>query len=187
MQKTQVQSLGQEDPLEKGWLSTPVFLPGEFHGQRSLVGDSQWCHKELDMTEWLARGKLGSHMAPEKNWLYLLSQFFSCRLCGTLPSWALLGPIEVPSGNHTAESKHLCWAPRAFDMLAQSFLAAPSPGRPLLCSPGSLPPPSLSSQTPLPDSSWLSQPLTLGMSQDSVPWSLFQSFYEHGLAFLTLS
>ena len=34
----QVLSLGQEDPLEKGMATTPVFLPGEFHGQRSLVG-----------------------------------------------------------------------------------------------------------------------------------------------------
>ena len=32
----QVRSLGQEDPLEKG-MATPVFLPEEFHGQRSLV------------------------------------------------------------------------------------------------------------------------------------------------------
>ena len=31
--------------------STPVFLPGEFHGQRSLVGYSPWGCKELDMTE----------------------------------------------------------------------------------------------------------------------------------------
>jgi len=30
-QKTQVQSLSREDPLEKG-MATPVFLPGEFHG-----------------------------------------------------------------------------------------------------------------------------------------------------------
>ena len=27
-----------EDPLEREWLPTPVFLPGEFHGQRSLAG-----------------------------------------------------------------------------------------------------------------------------------------------------
>ena len=36
------------------WLPTPVFLPGEFHGQRSLVGYSPWSPwglKELDMTE----------------------------------------------------------------------------------------------------------------------------------------
>ena len=30
---------------------TPVFLPGEFHGQRSLAGCSPWGHKESDMTE----------------------------------------------------------------------------------------------------------------------------------------
>ena len=29
---------GSEDPLEKTWQSTPVFLPGKFDGQRSLVG-----------------------------------------------------------------------------------------------------------------------------------------------------
>ena len=42
-----VQSLGrEEDPLEKEWQNTPVFLPGKFHAQRSLVGYSAWCHKE---------------------------------------------------------------------------------------------------------------------------------------------
>ena len=33
---------------------TPVFLPGESHGQRSLMGYSPWGRKELDMTEWLS-------------------------------------------------------------------------------------------------------------------------------------
>ena len=33
---------------------TPVFLPGESHGQRSLAGYSPWGRKELDMTEWLS-------------------------------------------------------------------------------------------------------------------------------------
>ena len=40
LQETSVQPLGQEDPLEKEMATTPVFLPGEFHGQRSLVGYS---------------------------------------------------------------------------------------------------------------------------------------------------
>ena len=53
MQETQVQSLGREDPLEKKWQSTPVLLPGKFHGWRSLVGYSPWGHKELDTTEQL--------------------------------------------------------------------------------------------------------------------------------------
>ena len=35
------------------WLSTTVFLPGEFHEQRSLAVYSPWGHKELDMAEWL--------------------------------------------------------------------------------------------------------------------------------------
>ena len=42
MQETQVRSLGQEDPLEKGMATHSVFLPREFHGQRSLVGSSPW-------------------------------------------------------------------------------------------------------------------------------------------------
>ena len=32
------------------WQPTPVFLPGESHGQRSLEGYSPWGHKELDTT-----------------------------------------------------------------------------------------------------------------------------------------
>ena len=35
------------------WQPTPVFLPGEFHEQRSLVGHSPWGCKESDMTERL--------------------------------------------------------------------------------------------------------------------------------------
>ena len=42
MRETWVQSLGQEDPLEKGIAITPVLLPGKSHGQRSLVGYSPW-------------------------------------------------------------------------------------------------------------------------------------------------
>ena len=47
----QVRCLGQEDPLEEGMESTPVFLPRESHGQRSLVGYNPWGCKESDMTE----------------------------------------------------------------------------------------------------------------------------------------
>ena len=53
MQKTWVRSLGREDPLEKKWLPTPVFLPGEIHRQRSLTGHSPRGHKAPDTTEWL--------------------------------------------------------------------------------------------------------------------------------------
>ena len=88
MQETQVQSLGQADPLGLNgiqfsstdsvesiqfssfnginpiqftpflnprweWQPTAVFFPGEFHGERSLVGYSPWGHEELDVTEGL--------------------------------------------------------------------------------------------------------------------------------------
>ena len=38
-------------PWRRKWLPTPVFLPGESHGQRSLAGYRPWDHKELDMAE----------------------------------------------------------------------------------------------------------------------------------------
>ena len=53
VKKTQVQSWVGKIPWRREWLPTPVFKPGEFHGQRSLVGYSPWDHKESDMTEQL--------------------------------------------------------------------------------------------------------------------------------------
>ena len=44
VRETWVRLLGWEDPLEKEWLPTPVFWPGEFHGL-----NSPWGRKELDM------------------------------------------------------------------------------------------------------------------------------------------
>ena len=41
---------GSGRSLEKE-IETPVFLPGKFHGQRSLVGYSPWGHKESDTTK----------------------------------------------------------------------------------------------------------------------------------------
>ena len=34
-------------PWRREWLPTPIFLPGEFHGQRSLAGYSPWGHKRV--------------------------------------------------------------------------------------------------------------------------------------------
>ena len=59
MQETWIQSPACEDPWRRAWQPTPVFLPGESHGQRSLVGYSPWSHKELVTTEWLST----AHMA----------------------------------------------------------------------------------------------------------------------------
>ena len=66
MQETQVQSLGWADPLEKEMATTPVFLPGKSHGQRSLAGYSPWGHKESDATERL-HFALGSQVVRSPN------------------------------------------------------------------------------------------------------------------------
>ena len=57
MQETRVQSLGKI-PWKREWQPTPVFLPREFHGQRSLAGYSQWGPKESDMTEQLTHREI---------------------------------------------------------------------------------------------------------------------------------
>ena len=38
-------------PWRRKWQPTPALLPGEFHGQRNLVGYGPWDCKELAMTE----------------------------------------------------------------------------------------------------------------------------------------
>ena len=42
---------GSEDPLEEEMATPSSILPGESHGQRSLVGYRPWGQKELDRTE----------------------------------------------------------------------------------------------------------------------------------------
>ena len=51
MQETQVQSLIRKIPWRRAWQPTPVFLPVEFHGQRSLVGYSPRGCKDSDTTQ----------------------------------------------------------------------------------------------------------------------------------------
>ena len=63
-------------PWRREWLSTPVILPGESHGQKSLEDYSPWGHKELDMTDWLTRS-LHFHSAIKHNYNqvhYMLSK-----------------------------------------------------------------------------------------------------------------
>ena len=51
MQETRVQSLDQEDPLEEEMATHSSILPGESHGQRSLVGYGPYSLTESDTTE----------------------------------------------------------------------------------------------------------------------------------------
>ena len=54
-------------PWSRKWQSAPVFLPGKFHGQRSLEGSSSWGRKELDTTEWL-NTHVGDTSGKEPTW-----------------------------------------------------------------------------------------------------------------------
>ena len=73
--ETQVWSLRQEDPLEKSMATHSVFLPGEFHGQRSLAGYSPKGRKDLDVTEWLIFSVIFSYFQCGKkiNKIYLFT------------------------------------------------------------------------------------------------------------------
>ena len=66
MQKSWIRFLGWEDTLEKKWQPTPVFLPGKFHGQRSLAGYSPWGRKQLDTTWWLSTHARNVAFRPEQ-------------------------------------------------------------------------------------------------------------------------
>ena len=51
-------------PWRRAWKPTPIFLPGESHGQRRLAGCSPWGHKESDTTKQLTymHTELGMHL-----------------------------------------------------------------------------------------------------------------------------
>ena len=51
MQETWLQSLGWKIPWRRAWQPTQVFVPGQSHGQRSLVGYGPRGHRESGTTE----------------------------------------------------------------------------------------------------------------------------------------
>ena len=54
MQETWFDPWIRKTTWRREWQPTPVFLPEESHGQRTLVDYSSWGHKELDTTEQLS-------------------------------------------------------------------------------------------------------------------------------------
>ena len=107
-------------PWRRAWQPTPVFLPGESHGQRSLGSCSPWGHKESDTTErlstpWLEQLSLKSL---QTLLLLLLSHFSRVRLCVTPWMAAHQAPpslgfsrqehwsgLPFPSPTHESESE----------------------------------------------------------------------------------
>ena len=92
-------------PWRRKWESTPVFLPGEFHEQRSLAGYSPWGHKELDVTEWLTWNWCFWTVVLEKT----LESPLDCKEIQTVhpkgdQSWVFIGRTGV-------EAKTQLWPP----------------------------------------------------------------------------
>ena len=71
MPETWVRSWVRKIPWRRAWQPTTVFLPGESHGQRSLVGYSLWGRKGSDRGKWL------THTWIYVYWLFLSLSFLS--------------------------------------------------------------------------------------------------------------
>ena len=78
-------------PWRRSWQPTPIFLPGESHGQRSLVGYHPWGHIESDMPEQLSTAP---HQEGEGKCYFLIA-----KLCLTLcDSMGYSQPISSVNG-----------------------------------------------------------------------------------------
>ena len=76
-------------PWRRAWQPTPVFLPGESHGQRSLMGYSPQGHKELNMTEVTQHTCIKCQTKPEFLNLGNINFWVQIILCGGELSHAL--------------------------------------------------------------------------------------------------
>ena len=86
-------------PWRRAWLLPPVFLLGEFRGQKSLVGYSQGGRKELDMTEPLTLSLFGFYSGLSD--AAELARHFLGR------AWMLLSPQERTSSGNRVTLKQL--------------------------------------------------------------------------------
>ena len=64
MQETRFDPWVRKIPWRREWLSIPVFLPGQLHGQRKLASYSSWFRRMSDATERLTlrEGEEGGRM-----------------------------------------------------------------------------------------------------------------------------
>ena len=110
MRETWVQSLGQEDPLEKGMATHSSILAWRIHGQKSLEGHSLWGLKESDTTERLTHTHTHTQTIPVSCAGGIFPAKFDREVTGhaqyTFPQtllWSALGP----TGNQKVLLHHL--------------------------------------------------------------------------------
>ena len=133
MQDTWVKSMDREGPVRREWPPTPVFLPEESRGQRSLAGYSTRGHRELDTAEkpsTCARTHTHTHThthillrlwicQPVKKWKQHDRSITQTEEChqeygAFLPAWQAWGPcsglsVHLPSFSSTSLPPLVRW------------------------------------------------------------------------------
>ena len=123
-------------PWRRKWQCTPVFLPGESHGQRSVAGYSPWGGKELDMTkvtEHMFRVKIKSYLI-FKTWvplcflyncqinIYLLLFSLSVMSDSLWPYGLQLARLPCPSPSSGACSNSCPWSRLCHPTISSSVI-----------------------------------------------------------------
>ena len=80
-------------PWSRKWQATPVFLPGKFYAERSLVDNSPWGCKELNITEYTCT----QTPWPSFFWVVKLLYSSSLRVKGACVFFHLVGSETVGS------------------------------------------------------------------------------------------
>ena len=98
MQETWVRSQVRKIPWRRKWQPTPVFLPGEFHGQRSLADYSPWVPKESDTTEQLHFHFHDDPKSRNDYKLWSVQTTLPLLQCGVLkcPTWGACNHVPTP-------------------------------------------------------------------------------------------
>jgi len=95
-------------PWRREWQPTPVFLPGESHGWRSLAGYSPWGRKESDTTELRGtqHAQRAGHPSAPGPWLRIRAQ---ADVCGPglrrEPSWGSSGTSAHDGRGESRQAK----------------------------------------------------------------------------------
>ena len=94
-------------PWRRAWQLTPVFFPGESHGQRSLVGYSPWGRKQSDMTKATYHTRMQS-IHTYKVYIYIQSMTSSHLLLG-LHSKLVMETVGMVLGMEEVGYETLKW------------------------------------------------------------------------------
>ena len=110
-------------PWSQKWHLAPIFLPGKFHGQRSVTGDSPWDCKELDMTEWLS-----IYITVWEQLIHGFSSVVSTQYSKTFRFLLklLLGSLDPPAISR-AQSYFSSWVTHLSHPVALGYFSLPTP------------------------------------------------------------